>query len=82
MRISMDKIIRAMSIALDLAQMSSRNSGEKPIIENITNVDYSNHRFMHHSQRTTYIALKIANYLNLSGVRKNEKYMWFHCSMT
>ncbi|WP_039657568.1 HD-GYP domain-containing protein [Clostridium tyrobutyricum] len=75
MRISMDKIIRAMSIALDLAQMSSRNSGEKPIIENITNVDYSNHRFMHHSQRTTYIALKIANYLNLSGEEKREIYV-------
>ncbi|WP_446897763.1 HD-GYP domain-containing protein [Clostridium sp. LBM24168] len=76
MKISMDKIIRAMSIALDLAQMSSRgNNSNKPIIERITNVNYSNHRFMHHSQRTTYIGLKIAEQLNLSEDKKKNIYV-------
>ncbi|MCH3965998.1 MAG: HD domain-containing protein [Clostridium sp.] len=76
MKISMDKIIRAMSIALDLAQMSSRGSNyNTPIIEKITNINYSNHRFMHHSQRTTYIALKIAEQLNLSEDRKKYIYV-------
>lgn len=75
MKISMDKIIRAMSVALDLAQMSSRaSSSADPIIEKITNVNYSNHRFINHSQRTAYIALQIANYLKLTEERKKMIY--------
>lgn len=78
MKISMDKIIMAMSTALDLAQMSSRNSDndkQDTIIEKITNVNYSNHKYMHHSRRTAYIAIRIANYLNLNEENKKEIYI-------
>ncbi len=78
MKVSMDKTIRAMSIALDLAQMSSKYdnfTGNDPVIENITNVNYSDHRFIHHSHRTTYIALEIANYLKLSDKFKKQLYV-------
>ncbi|MBC2579708.1 HD-GYP domain-containing protein [Clostridium sp. DJ247] len=64
MNISMDKIIRAISIALDLSQISTTTA--VPVIENVTNVNYSAHQFMHHSQRTTYISLEIAKHLNLT----------------
>ncbi|HBC96824.1 MAG TPA: hydrolase [Clostridium sp.] len=78
MKVSIDKTIRAMAIALDLAQISSNYNnfpGNEPIIENITNVNYSDHKFMHHSQRTTYIALEIANHLNLNQKCKNRIYI-------
>lgn len=76
MKISVDKVVRAMSIALDLAQMSSQgNTYNKPIIEKVTNVNYSNHRFIHHSQRTCYIALKLAECLELSDEIKKSTYV-------
>lgn len=81
MKVSIDKTIRAMSIALDLAQISSKYNdfpGNDPIIENITNVNYSDHKFMHHSQRTTYISLEIANHLNLD---ENCKYRIYISSL-
>lgn len=67
MKISLDKTIRAMSIALDLAEISSIEDKHKDIIEKISNINYSEHRFMNHSKRATYIALKIANKLNLDN---------------
>ncbi len=39
MYISMDKVLRSISIALDLAEMSS--IGTNSIIEDVTNIDYS-----------------------------------------
>ncbi|PRR85360.1 HD-GYP domain-containing protein [Clostridium luticellarii] len=78
MKVSIDKTIRSMAIALDLAQISSNYNnfpGNEPIIENITNVNYSDHKFMHHSQRTTYIALEIANHLNLDQKCKDRIYI-------
>ncbi|WP_125154054.1 HD-GYP domain-containing protein [Clostridium rectalis] len=73
MEISMDKIIRAMSIALDLAEMSSMEG--KNIVENITNINYSKHKFMHHSERTAYISLELANYMKLSTEIKKSLYI-------
>ncbi|MFU0824824.1 HD-GYP domain-containing protein [Clostridium sp.] len=64
MEISLGKTVRAMSIALDLIEISSLE--DKNIIENVSNVNYSNHEFTHHSNRTAYIALKIGSFLNLS----------------
>lgn len=78
MKVSIDKTIRSMAIALDLAQISSNYNnfpGNDPIIENITNVNYSDHKFMHHSQRTTYIALEIANQINLDQKCKDRIYV-------
>lgn len=73
MNISMDRIVRSLSIALDLSQMSSEYN--KPVIESITNVNYSEHKFIHHSQRSTYIALEIAKYLNLDEKCKKQLYI-------
>jgi putative nucleotidyltransferase with HDIG domain len=63
MKISLDKTIRAMSIALDLAEMSSIEN--KHIVEKVSNVKYSEHAFLHHSTRTTYIALELGKILNI-----------------
>ncbi len=72
MEININKIVRAMSIALDLSQISS--SSDISVIESITNIDYANHKFMHHSHRTTYMALEIAQYLNLNEESKKQLY--------
>ncbi|AWI07101.1 HD-GYP domain-containing protein [Clostridium drakei] len=73
MKISMDRVIRAMSIALDLSQISSEY--DAPVIENISNVDYTNHKFKHHSIRTTYLALEIANFIKLNEEQKKQLYI-------
>lgn len=61
MKISLDKTIRAMSLALDLAEISSTENAE--IVERISNINYSEHKFLHHSKRTTYIALELGHIL-------------------
>lgn len=73
MKISMVKIVRALSISLDLSQMSTDTS--MPIIENISNIDYSKDNFIHHAQRTTYMALEIAKLLNLDEYTKKQLYI-------
>lgn len=72
-KISIEKIIRSMSIALNLSQNSS--GSDTPIIENITNVDYTTHRFIHHSYRTTYMALEISNYIGLNQDQQKQLYI-------
>lgn len=67
MHISLDKTIRAISIALDLADRNITD--DKDLIENISNVNYSKNSFLNHSTQTTYIALEIAKILN---IRKNS----------
>lgn len=73
MKINIDEVIRAMSIALNLSQNSSNQ--DEPIIENITNINYTQHTFIHHSYRTTYMALEIANYIKLNQYQKKELYI-------
>ncbi|WMJ79634.1 HD domain-containing protein [Clostridium sp. MB40-C1] len=63
MRISLDKTILAMAIALDLAEINSIE--DTYVIENVSKINYSEHEFFHHSKRTAYIAIKIATELNL-----------------
>ncbi|WP_315117897.1 HD domain-containing phosphohydrolase [uncultured Clostridium sp.] len=63
MEISLNKVIRAISIALDLSQMSSVDGTN--IIEEVTNIHYSKHKFMNHSLRTCYIAIEIGRELNI-----------------
>lgn len=59
----MDKIIRTLSVTLDLAQISSMDNTN--VIEKFSDINFSNHSFLHHSDRSTYIALEIAKKLNL-----------------
>ncbi|MCR3758416.1 HD-GYP domain-containing protein [Clostridium felsineum] len=73
MRISFEKIIRSVSLALDLAEISS---SENPHCrKNISNVNFSNHKFYNHSKRTTYIALKLAKMLNLTDDSMKNLYI-------
>ena len=73
MKISLNKIIRAMSIALDLAEISYMEYTD--VVEKTSNINYSDHKFLHHSKRTAYIALKLANYLNLEEAVVKELYI-------
>ncbi|KGM96798.1 hydrolase [Clostridium novyi A str. 4552] len=73
MKISLDKTVRSISIALDLAEISSIDN--KHIVENISNINYSKHNFMNHSKRATYISLILADFLNLSDDSKKYLYL-------
>ncbi|MCY6485659.1 HD-GYP domain-containing protein [Clostridium aestuarii] len=73
MRISLDKTIRAISTALDLAEINSVENIE--IVEKISNIDYSRHHFTHHSKRTAYIALKLSNLFNLNDQYRKSLYI-------
>lgn len=63
MDISFEKTIRAISLALDLAEISS--SENLSLGDNISSINLSNHEFYNHSKRTTYIALKLGKFLKL-----------------
>lgn len=73
MKISLDKTIRAMSTALNLAQINSVE--DRNIIEDISDVNYSKHEFLNHSTRTSYISLKIAKQFNLDLYTTNFLYI-------
>ncbi|GAA0733428.1 HD-GYP domain-containing protein [Clostridium oceanicum] len=74
MDIYMDNILRSISAALDLSEMSSINK-DNNIIENITNINYSSHFFLHHSERTSYIAYSLAKAMNIEGSRLEYIYV-------
>lgn len=73
MKISLDKTIRAMAIALDLAEISSVK--DSIIIENISNINFSKHNYLNHSKRTAYISLKLGEQLNLPEIFMKELYI-------
>lgn len=74
MGINLDKVIRSISIALDLSEMSSLNESNN-IIEDVTNINYSEHKFIHHAQRTAYISVEIASKLNLPEDKQKLVYI-------
>lgn len=63
MKISLDKTLRAISIGLDLAEISSISNIN--IVEEVSNIDYSTHNFSHHSRKTAYISMRLSNLLDL-----------------
>jgi HD-GYP domain-containing protein (c-di-GMP phosphodiesterase class II) len=73
MKISLDKTIRAMSLALDLAEISSMESLD--VATKISKNNYAKHTFLHHSTRTTYIAIELGNLLNLKDNIMNRLYI-------
>lgn len=73
MKINLDKTIRAMSIALDLVELSSMENAH--IIDEISKINYSNHKFLHHSIRSTYIALELGTLLNLDEKATKSLYI-------
>ncbi|MDU1442711.1 MAG: HD domain-containing protein [Clostridium cochlearium] len=73
MDIDLNNVLLSLSIALDLAESSS--VCDMGIVENHTNVNYSKHEFIYHSQKTAYIALEIAKDLQLSEHRKKILYV-------
>ncbi|WP_251861519.1 HD domain-containing phosphohydrolase [Clostridium sp. Marseille-Q2269] len=74
MYVSMDKVLISISTALDLAEISSIGN-TNIIVEDVTNIDYSNHLFLNHSQRTCYISLCLAKALNIHGTHLEELYV-------
>lgn len=76
MKINMDKIIRALSLALDLAQISALDDkNNNIIIEEVSNINYSKHAFMNHSERACYVSLEIAHSLQLDYSTIKELYI-------
>ncbi len=76
MNINMNKIIRALSLALDLAQMSALDDNNNNIIiEEVSNINYSKHAITNHSNRVCYISLEIAHSLHLDYSTIKELYI-------
>lgn len=73
MKISLDKTVRAMSIALDLAEIYSMK--EKGILEEVSNINYSEHKFTNHSKRAAYIAMKAASVHGLTDENMKLVYL-------
>lgn len=73
MKISLDRTVRALSSALDLAGVSSIENSS--VIEKISNVNYSEHRFLNHSKETAYIALELGNCLHFSDEQLKALYI-------
>lgn len=74
MKINLEEVVRALSVALDLTQISL---SENKIVESNSNVNtnFYNHTFIHHSKRTTYIALEISKTLSLDTSSTVELYV-------
>lgn len=73
MKIDLDNVLLSLSIALDLAESSSLY--DMDIVENHTHVNYSDHEFIYHSQKTAYIALEIAKEIKLPEHAKKILYI-------
>lgn len=73
MKISLDKTIRAMSLALDLAEISSIESLDDT--SKVSKINYAQHTFLHHSTRTTYIAIELGKLLQLEDNIMNRLYI-------
>ncbi len=73
MKISLDKTIRAMSLALDLAEISSMDSLDDT--SKVSKINYTKHTFLHHSTRTTYIAIELGKLLQLQDNKMNRLYI-------
>jgi HD-GYP domain-containing protein (c-di-GMP phosphodiesterase class II) len=76
MKVSLNKIVTALSIALDLTETTSLESLN--VIEDISGVNYSKHRYSHHSKRTAYISLEIGKKLK---IREENYYNLYISSM-
>lgn len=63
MNINLDNLVKALSLALDFAEMSAPT--KDAIIEDISRVNYTEHTFMNHSKKVTYLSLEIAKSLSL-----------------
>lgn len=73
MNISLNKIVNALSIALDLTETTSLQNMN--VIEDISEVDYSKHKYSHHSKRTAYISLEIGNKLKINDENYHNLYI-------
>lgn len=73
MKISLNNIVNALSIALDLA-MANSNLGLK-IMEDIGSTNNTKSNFSYHSIRTAYISLRIGKQLNLNDESYKNLYI-------
>lgn len=71
--VNLKNVIRAMSLALDLTQISGYALEE--VVHQEASFSTSNHVFLHHSKRTNFIAISIGNHLRLSEDQLKELYV-------
>lgn len=56
--INLYHLVSSLSLAIDLAECSLIPGSN--VVEDVSNINYSTHKFANHSRRTTYIAMKLA----------------------
>lgn len=71
--VNLKNVIRAMSLALDLTQISGYSPEE--VVHQDDSFNTFNHGFLHHSKRTNFIAISIGNHLKLSENQLKELYV-------
>ncbi|WBW98516.1 HD-GYP domain-containing protein [Oceanirhabdus sp. W0125-5] len=73
MNYNFEEVLNSMSLALDLAEMSTFDDNE--IFDNETNIQYTTESFLDHSKKTTYIALELCKELGLSNYLIEDIYL-------
>jgi len=73
MNYNFEEVLNSMSLALDLAEMSTFDDNQ--IFDNETNIHYTTESFLDHSKKTTYIALELCKELDLSKYLVEDIYL-------
>lgn len=73
MSYSFEEILNSMSLALDLAEMSTFASNS--IFDSISDVHYTKESFLDHSKKTTYIVLELCKHLKLDTYLVEDIYL-------
>lgn len=60
--IDLYQILSALSLAIDLAECSTMC--DYNVMESVTDIDYRKHKFLNHSKRTSYVAVRIAQQIS------------------
>lgn len=73
MNYNFEEVLYSMSLALDLAEMSTFDDNQ--IYDCETNIHYTTESFLDHSKKTTYIALELCKELELSKYLVEDIYL-------
>ncbi|MCM1990101.1 HD-GYP domain-containing protein [Oceanirhabdus seepicola] len=73
MNYNFEEVLNSMSLALDLAEMSTFDDNQ--IFDSETNIHYTTESFLDHSKKTTYIALELCKELDLNKYLVEDIYL-------
>ena len=73
MNYNFEEVLNSMSLALDLAEMSTFNDNQ--IFDCETNIHYTTESFLDHSKKTTYISLELCKELDLNKYLVEDIYL-------